>query len=103
MAAAFKKRLKLDSPLYVDPKMEAYKAAGLKRTKLGTFGPRVWLPALKALLTGHIQKGVQGDPYQQGGVFIILPGDKIVYSHISKRASDKPKVSAILKALKKQH
>ena len=100
-ADGFKKRLKIETPLYVDPKLDAYKAAGLKRTKLGTIGPVVWLPALKALLTGHSQKGTQGDPYQQGGVFIILPGDKVIYSHISKRASDRPKVSHILKALRK--
>ena len=99
-ATNFKKRLQLNTPLYVDPNMEAYRAAGLKRTKLGTIGPRVWIPALLALVRGHHQAGKEGDPYQQGGVFVIFPGDRIIYSHISKRASDRPKVSDILKALK---
>ena len=100
-AAGFKKRLNITTPLYVDPQMDAYRAAGLKRTKLGTIGPLVWVPALKAFITGHHEDGIQGDPYQQGGVFIIMPGDKVVYSHISKRASDRPSISKILNALKK--
>lgn len=99
-AMGFKKRLNLTTPLYVDPELKTYQAAGLKRTKLGTIGPRVFLPALGALITGHKQDGVKGDPYQQGGVFVIMPDNKIVFTHISKRASDHAKIPKIIKALK---
>lgn len=102
-AASFKKKFKINSPLYVDPSLASYQAAGLKRTKLGTIGPRNWLPALKALFTGNLQGKVQGDPYQQGGVFVIMPDSSVVYSHISKRASDRPKVDKVIKALRSHH
>ncbi len=101
-AASFQERFKIASPLYVDPSLASYNAAGLKRTKAGTIGPLNWLPALKALFTGNFQGRTQGDPYQQGGVFIILPGDKLVYSYISKRPSDRPPVKKILQKLEAQ-
>ncbi|KAF0248987.1 MAG: hypothetical protein FD167_1615, partial [bacterium] len=66
-ATAFKKKLNLAVPLYVDPSLASYNAAGLKRTKLGTLGPRNFLPALKSLISGNFQGKTQGDPYQQGG------------------------------------
>lgn len=99
-AASFQKRFKLTTPLYVDPSLAVYNAAGLKRTKAGTIGPKNWLPALKALFTGNLQGRVQGDPYQQGGVFIVFPGDKLVYSFISKRPSDRPPAKKIVQKLK---
>jgi hypothetical protein len=98
-AKGFQKQFNVATPLYVDPDLTAYRAAGLRRTKLGTIGPRVWLPAIKAFLSGHRQGKVQGDPYQQGGVFVVLPGDKLAYSHICKRSSEHPKVAGVLKAL----
>lgn len=100
-AAAFKKHFNLSTPLYVDPKLTTYNAAGLKRTKAGTVGPKVWLPALKALFTGHFQGRTEGDPYQQGGVFIIMPDNKVPYAYISKHAGDRPPVPKVLKALRK--
>lgn len=99
-ANAFKRKLNLNVPLYVDPSLAVYNAAGLKRTKAGTLGPKNWLPALKALFTGNFQGRTQGDPYQQGGVFIVFPGDKLVYSYISKRPSDRPSGNKIVKKLK---
>jgi AhpC/TSA antioxidant enzyme len=99
-AASFKKKFNLKTPLYVDPSLAVYNAAGLKRTKAGTIGPRNWLPALKALFTGTFQGRTQGDPYQQGGVFIIFPGDNLVYSYVSKRPSDRPPAKKIVEKLK---
>ncbi len=99
-ATAFKKKLNLTAPLYVDPSLASYNAAGLKRTKAGTLGARNWLPALKALFTGNFQGRTQGDPYQQGGVFIVFPGDGLVYSYISKRPSDRPPAKKIVEKLK---
>ena len=100
-AAAFKKHFKLSTPLYVDPELITYNAAGLKRSKASTIGSKVWLPAAKAFLTGHFQGRTEGDPYQQGGVFIIMPDNKVAYSYISKHSGDRPPVTKVLKALRK--
>jgi len=99
-ATSFKKKLNLTVPLYVDPSLASYNAAGLKRTKLGTLGPRNFLPALKALFTGNFQGKTQGDPYQQGGVFIVFPGDRLAYSYICKRSSDRPPGKKIVERLR---
>jgi hypothetical protein len=98
-AKGFKNRLQLTTPLYVDPELQAYQAAGLKRTKFGTIGPQVFFPALKAFFRGQRQGRVEGDPYQQGGGFVILPGDKVAYAYVNKRSSDRPKIKKILKVL----
>lgn len=101
-ATAFQKKLNINTPFFVDPSLESFKAAGLKRSKLGTLGPLNFLPALKALFKGNVQGRVQGDAFQQGGAFIILPGNKLVYSYISKRSSDRPPIKKILKKLEEE-
>ena len=42
-----------------------------------------------------------GDPWQQGGVFIIRPGNRVDSAYISAEAGDHPSAEAILYALEK--
>ena len=42
---------------------------------------------------------VQGDALQQGGTFIIGPGDKLHYAHINQQTGDHGNNEEILKAL----
>lgn len=42
-----------------------------------------------------------GDPWQQGGVFIIRPGNRVDSAYISAEAGDHPSAEAILYALDK--
>ncbi len=98
-AAAFREDFALDGPLLVDPELRAYRAAALRRGHLELLSPRMPLNALRALRGGARQSGVQGDPFQLGGVFVIRPGDEIAYSYLSREAGDHPPVDAILSAL----
>jgi NAD(P)-dependent dehydrogenase (short-subunit alcohol dehydrogenase family) len=98
-ASAFREDFELDCPLLVDPGLRAYRAAGLRRGRVELLSPRLPLHALRALRSGSRQTGVQGDPWQLGGVFVIRPGGDLTYRYLSREAGDHPRVEEILAAL----
>ena len=91
----------VESPLYVDPELRAYAAAGLKRGLRSSLSPGVMLRGVRALVEGKRQGATMGDPWQQGGVFIICPGNKVEFAYVSAEAGDHPSVEAIISALDK--
>ena len=98
-AAAFREDMGLDGPLLVDPGLRAYRAAGLRRGRVGLLSPRLPLHALRALRAGYRQTSAQGDPWQLGGVFVIRPDASLAYRHASREAGDHAPIQAILAAL----
>ena len=100
-AADFRTQEKLDFPLLVDPEMSAYRAAGLRRGVLSALGPGTVRHALRAYSRGFRQSGVQGDPWQLGGAFVLTPGGEVLFRHVNRDAGDHPDPSAILAALRK--
>jgi NAD(P)-dependent dehydrogenase (short-subunit alcohol dehydrogenase family) len=101
-AAAFREDFELDCPILVDPELLAYRAAGLRRGRVELLSPRLPLNALRALRAGSRQTGVQGDPWQLGGVFVIRPGGDLTYRYVSGEAGDHPPVEEILAALEEE-
>lgn len=99
-AAGFRDELKVDWPLLVDPELRAYRAAGLRRGRVEILSPRLPLHAVRALWEGHRQQGVQGDPWQLGGVFVVRRGGALVYQYRSREAGDHPPPREILHALR---
>jgi hypothetical protein len=100
-AIDFRETEQVESPLYVDPELHAYAAAGLKRGLRSSLSPGVILRGVRALVEGKRQGATMGDPWQQGGVFIIRPGNRVDFAYISGEAGDHPSVEAILSALDK--
>ena len=98
-AAAFREDFSLDGPLLVDPELRAYRAAGLRRGRVELLSPRVPWNALRALARGNRQTGVQGDPWQLGGVFVIRPGGALTYRFMSREAGDHAPLDEVLAAL----
>jgi peroxiredoxin len=98
-AAAFREDQSLDGPLLIDPELRAYRAAGLRRGYLEFLSPRMLINAIRALRSGYRQSGVQGDPWQLGGVFVIRPGGELAYRYVSREAGDHAPVNEILDAL----
>jgi dehydrogenase/reductase SDR family member 12 len=98
-AAAFREDFALDGPLFVDPELRAYRAAGLRRGRVELLSPRLPRNALRALLGGSRQTGVQGDPWQLGGVFVIRPDGALAYRYTSREAGDHAPVDDVLAAL----
>jgi len=98
-ATSFREELRLDCPLLVDPELVAYRAAGLRRGRVEILSPRVPLNALRAFWNGARQHGVQGDPWQLGGVFVIRPGGEVVYRYVSREAGDHAPMAELLAGL----
>lgn len=98
-ARAFRDRQKLSFPLYTDPSLESYRRAELHRGLARTFSPRALLHGLAAFRQGFRQGRTRGDPFQQGGVFVIAPGGRLLYHHVSREAGDHPDSADLLRAL----
>jgi len=100
-ARAFAEELGLEAPVYVDTGLGAYAALGMKRGVLAALAsPSVVASTTRALRGGFRQVGVQGDPWQLGGVFVVAPGGAVRYAHASKAVGDHPPVDEILAALR---
>jgi NAD(P)-dependent dehydrogenase (short-subunit alcohol dehydrogenase family) len=54
---------------------------------------------MRAWRSGFRQSGVQGDPWQLGGVFVIRPEAELVYRYVSREAGDHAPAEEILAAL----
>ncbi len=93
----------LDVPVYCDPELAAYAAAGLKRTVLSVFNPAALGAAVRAYRAGNRQTKTKGDPWQQGGVLVLDRRQGITkpvrYQHISGFAGDRVPMGKVLTAL----
>ena len=98
-ARAFRDERKLDFPLLVDPGLKAYKAAGLKRGALATLNPVTALRAVKSMAAGFRQSGNEGDPWQQGGAFVIDRGGEVRHAFLSSGGGDHPDPKELVAAL----
>lgn len=98
-AAAFRDELAIDFPLFTDPSLRTYRSAGLKRSIGATLNPTLLGNAMRAFKKGYRQKRVQGDPWQQGGVFVIAAGGGVAFEQRSDAAGDHPDPGDVLAAL----
>jgi peroxiredoxin len=98
-AIDFRNTESVESPLYVDPELRAYAAAGLKRGLRSSLSPAVVLRGVRAFVEGKRQAATMGDPWQQGGVFIIRPGNRVDFAYVSQEAGDHPPVESIIAVL----
>ena len=98
-AQAFREDLDLDCAILVDPELKAYAAAGLRRDLRSTFNLKALGHGVRALRKGFRQGGIQGDPWQQGGVFAINPAGETLFEYISAAAGDHPDPAAVVAAL----
>jgi len=98
-AKAFRAHFAPDSLVLTDPKLTSYRAIGARQGLLKTLGPQTWGSALRAWRRGARQSAVQGHPFQQGGVLVMAPGDRVAYEYLSRAAGDHPAVADVLDAL----
>ncbi len=100
-AQAFSKDFNVTFPLFVDPEMKAYAAAGLRRGRRYVLNPKTAMHALRAAAKGFFQGRVQGDAWQQGGAFVISPDGKVWLEKINAEAGDHVDPDALLEACRK--
>jgi uncharacterized protein YjhX (UPF0386 family) len=82
-----------------DPSLDVFRALGMKRSVIATLGPQTWLGAARSLARGNLQTDVQGDPWQQGGLFAMARGGRIVYRRPNRDAAERPDLDAALAAI----
>ncbi len=98
-ARGFRDERELTFPVLVDPERAAFAAAELKRGGRSVANLKTFKAARRAMKAGFKQGRTQGDPWQQGGVFVFGPGDATHYAYVSAFGGDHPAVDEVLGAL----
>lgn len=98
-ASGFRDEFCPDCTVLTDPRLTSYRLIGARSGVLNTLGPQAWGAGIRALARGARQQRTQGSPFQQGGVLVIAPGDKVVYSYLSSAAGDHPRVDDVIAAI----
>jgi peroxiredoxin len=85
----------------VDQDRSAYRAYGLARGTPGqVYGPRVFLPFVKANVTGHPQLGLRGGSlHQMPGSFVVNRAGTLRFVHRNRTVADTPPNQALLDAV----
>jgi hypothetical protein len=97
-ASAFAEDQGFDGIVLVDEERRAYRAAALVRSARSTFNLQTFRAGARAAGAGFRQGRTQGDPWQQGGVFVIHPGGRVGLGHVSQHAGDHPEPGDIVRA-----
>jgi hypothetical protein len=90
-------------PLLADPSLRAFRAAGLAHGVTRTFHPRSVWKGIRAFARGFRQGGRRGNPVQQGGTFVLGPGDRVRFEWRDRFAGDHPEMRDVIAALESPH
>ena len=81
-----------------DPSRKVFDEAGMKRGAFRTFNPAGLFTTIGTLARGHRQRGVKGDPWQQGGALVIRKGGEIVFQHNDPAPGEQVDLKKLLEA-----
>jgi hypothetical protein len=87
-AEAFREESELESTLLIAPELAAYLAADLRGGTSGIASPKLIRSAFRAYRNVARQSGVEGGPWQLGGVFVVERGGGLKLSYRSGEAGD---------------
>ncbi len=97
--ADFRRATGYAGPLFADPSLRTYEAAGLAYGWGKTFHPRTLVKGLRAALQGFRQGARKGNSLAQGGTFVLGPGDRVRFEWRDRFAGDHPDIEDVLAAL----
>jgi len=97
--AGFREATGYDGPLFTDPSLRAFGAAGLAYGWTRTFHPLTILKGIGAFASGFRQGARRGNPVQQGGTFVLGPGERVRFEWRDRFAGDHPEMRDVLAAL----
>lgn len=93
--------LHIPFPLLSDPKRSAYRAYGLRKGSFWSiFGPKTILTYLNLMARGRLFRGIQADPFQLGGDFVIDGAGTVSFTHRSAEPTDRPSADRLLEAVR---
>ncbi len=100
-ARAFREDMEIaDVPVFSDEKLRSYQLAGFQRTVGGVIHPAAAWAWVRSMARGHLQRGQQGDPLQNGGVMVVTRGGEVVYKYASRHGGDHPAATEIIAAVR---
>src|SRR5258705_1214338 len=85
--------------LFVARALRAFRTAGLVHGWASTYHPLSLLKGIGALARGFRQVGRHGDVMQQGGTFVLGPGDRVRYEWRDRYAGDHADLDDVVEAL----
>lgn len=88
-----------EPPIYTDPSLETFEAAGMKYGRLRTFSPSALGPTISAIKGGFKQRKTMGEPWQQGGALVVEKSGKVAFAYASDDPGDHVPVKDVLAAL----
>lgn len=95
----FKQKQNFAGQIYVDPSRTIYDDLNCKRGwKAALFNMKVLKSVKTAFKEGYRQGKTQGDMTQNGGLFVIEGGDRVLFEHVEATAGDHPDLKQVLKA-----
>ena len=100
LAQRFRERTVPGATVLTDPTLATYRALRLRRGVGETLGPRSLFAGARSVLRGNRQGRVQGDAWQQGGLFVVAPGGEVVFAQRNRDAAERPRIDEALDALK---
>jgi len=85
--------------LLTDPSRTVFAAAGLAHGWTRTLHPLSIIKGIHAVASGFRQGARRGDPVQQGGTFVLGPGERVGYEWRDRFAGDHPSLADVLAAV----
>lgn len=95
-ARDFSEQFEFAGELYVDPELRSYKAFGLVRGFWKTLGPSSIAKGIGTMFHGHFQGLSAGDLWQQGGLFVLGPGNRLLFAHRNPKAGFQADLDQVL-------
>jgi hypothetical protein len=89
--------------MLLDPERKVYRAYGLKSSWLGTVNPIAGWDYIRLLTSGQRVRGIEADPHQLGGDFIVDTKGVLRLAYRSRVATDFPTVADLLAILSNLH
>ena len=86
-------------PLFTDPSLRTYQTAGLASGILSVLHPRSLVGYLRAVAGGFRPRGVKGNPAQQGGTFVLGPGERVGFEWRDQYSGDHADLDQVIAAL----
>ncbi len=97
--AGFREATGYGGPLLTDPSLRVFKAAGLAYGWARTFHPLTLVKGIRAFASGFRQGARRGNPVQQGGTFVLGPGERVRFEWRDRFAGDHPEMDEVLAAI----
>jgi len=98
-ARRFAEEFHFAGEMYVNRDLSAYRAFGLPRGVTKTLGLSSLIRGVGTMKEGFRQGPSAGDLWQQGGLFVLGPGEKMVFAHQDRFAGDHADLDKMLEKL----